>query len=108
MAEDWLELLKEMVPRISRVAVVMYGSGTAPGDGLYYLRSIQAEAHSKHLKMAGIRVNNPGEIERGISGIARERDGALIVTPDLTTTLYRDAIIRMTLRYRVPAMYPFR
>jgi putative ABC transport system substrate-binding protein len=102
-----LELLKEMVPRISRVAV-MYGSGTAPGDGLYYLRSIQAEAHSKHLKMAGIRVNNPGEIERGISGIAREPDGALIVTPDLTTTLYRDAIIRMTLRYRVPAMYPFR
>ena len=107
MAGKWLELLKEMVPRISRVAV-MYGSGTAPGDGLYYLRSIQAEAHSKHLKMAGIRVNNPGEIERGISGIAREPDGALIVTPDLTTTLYRDAIIRMTLRYRVPAMYPFR
>jgi hypothetical protein len=68
-----------MVPRISRVAV-MYGSGTAPGDGLYYLRSIRAEAHSKHLKMAGIRVNNPGEIERCISGIAREPDGALIVT----------------------------
>ena len=65
MAGKWLELLKEMVPRISRVAV-MYGSGTAPGDGLYYLRSIQAEAHSKHLKTAGIRVNNPGEIERVI------------------------------------------
>jgi putative ABC transport system substrate-binding protein len=107
MAGKWLELLKEMVPRISRVAV-MYGSGTAPGDGLYYLRSIQAEAHSKHLKMAGIRVNNPGEIERGISGIAREPDGALIVTPDLTTTLYRSAIISMALRYRVPTMYPFR
>ena len=107
MAGKWLELLKEMVPRINRVAV-MYGSGTAPGDGLYYLRSIQAEAPSKHLKIIGIRVNNPGEIERGISGIAREPDGALIVTPDLTTTLYRDAIIRMTLRYRVPAMYPFR
>jgi putative ABC transport system substrate-binding protein len=70
MAGKWLELLKEMVPRISRVAV-MYGSGTAPGDGLYYLRSIQAEAPSKHLKIIGIRVNNPGEIERGISGLAK-------------------------------------
>ena len=61
MAGKWLELLKEMVPRISRVAV-MYGTGTAPGDGLYYLRSIQAQAHSKHLKMVGIRVKNPGGI----------------------------------------------
>jgi putative ABC transport system substrate-binding protein len=107
MAGKWLELLKEMVPHISRVAV-MYGTGTAPGDGLYYLRSIEAEAHSKHLKMIGIRVQNPGEIERDIGGIARDPDGALIVTPDLTTTLYRDAIIRTALRYRVPAMYPFR
>ena len=53
-----LELLKEMVPRISQVAV-MYGTGTAPGDGLYYLRSIQAEGYSKHVNVIGIRVKNP-------------------------------------------------
>jgi putative ABC transport system substrate-binding protein len=102
----WLEFLKEVAPHMSRVAV-MFGTGTAPGDGLYYLRPIQAEARSKHLKMVGIRVN-PGEIERDIRGFAREPDGALIVTPDLTTTLYRDAIINMASRYRVPVMYPFR
>ena len=103
----WLDLLKEMAPRINRVAV-MYGTGTAPGDGLYYLQSIKAEAHAKHLKAIGIRVKNPGEIEQDISGLAREPDGALIVTPDLTTTLYRGTIIKTTLRYRVPAMFPFR
>jgi putative ABC transport system substrate-binding protein len=103
----WLELLKEMAPRISRVAI-MFGTGTAPGDGLYYLRPIQAEAHSKHMKAIGIRVKNPVEIERDIRGFAREPDGALIVTPDLTTTLYREAIIDMALQYRVPVMYPFR
>ena len=103
----WLDLLKEMAPRINRVAV-MYGTGTAPGDGLYYLQSIKAEAYSKHLKAIGIRVKNPGEIEQDISGLASEPDGGLIVTPDLTTTLYRGAIIKTTLRYRVPAMYPFR
>jgi putative ABC transport system substrate-binding protein len=86
----------------------MYGTGTAPGNGLYYLRSLQAEAHSRHLKMIGIRVKNPSEIERDIKGIAREADGGLIVTPDLTTTLYRGAIIDTTLRHRVPTMYPFR
>ena len=103
----WLDLLKEMAPRINRVAV-MYGTGTAPGDGLYYLQSIKAEAHAKHLKAIGIRVKNPGEIEQDISGLAMEPDGALIVTPDLTTTLYRGTIIKTTLRYRVPAMFPFR
>jgi putative ABC transport system substrate-binding protein len=103
----WLDLLKEMAPRINRVAV-MYGIGTAPGDSLYYLESIKAEAHSKHLKAIGIRVKNPGEIEQDIGELANEPDGALIVTPDLTTTLYRGAIINTALRYRVPAMFPFR
>ena len=107
VAGKWLDLLKEMAPRINRVAV-MYGTGTAPGDGLYYLRPIQAEAHSRHLKTIGIRVKNPGEIEQDIRETAREPDGALIVTPDLTTTLYRSAIINTALRYRVPAMFPFR
>ena len=60
------------------------------------------------MKAIGIRVKNPGEIEQDISEVAREPDGALIVTPDLTTTLYRGAIINTTLRYRVPAMFPFR
>jgi putative tryptophan/tyrosine transport system substrate-binding protein len=107
IAGKWLDLLKEMAPRTNRVAV-MYGTGTAPGDGLYYLRPIQAEAHSRHLKAIGIRVKNLGEIEQDIRETAREPDGALIVTPDLTTTLYRDGIIRAALQYRVPAMYPFR
>ena len=106
-AQQWVGLLKEMAPNISRVAV-MYGTGTAPGGGLYYLRSLRAEAHSKHLKIIGIRVKNPDEIERDVKGIAREPDGGLIVTPDLTTTLYRNAIINTTLRYRVPTIYPFR
>jgi putative ABC transport system substrate-binding protein len=87
-----------MAPRTARVAV-LFGTGTAPGDGLYYLRPIQAEARSKHLKIIGIRVKNPGEIEQDIREFAKEPDGALIVTPDLTTTLYRDAIIAMALRY---------
>jgi len=106
-ARQWVGLLKEMAPNISRVAV-MYGTGTAPGGGLYYLQSLRAEAHSKHLKIIGIRVKNPDEIERDVKGIAREPDGGLIVTPDLTTTLYRNAIINTTLRYRVPTIYPVR
>jgi putative ABC transport system substrate-binding protein len=107
VARQWVGLLKEMAPGIRRLAV-MYGTGTAPGGGLYYLRSLRAEAHSKHLEMIGIRVKNPGEIERDIKEIARAPDAGLIVTPDLTTTLYRGAIINTTLRYRVPTMYPFR
>jgi putative ABC transport system substrate-binding protein len=107
VAGKWLELLEEMAPGISQVAV-MYGTGTAPGDGLYYLRSVEAAARSKQVKVIAIQVKNAGEIEQDISGLGRQPHGALIVTPDLTTTLYRGAIISTALRHRLPAMYPFR
>jgi putative ABC transport system substrate-binding protein len=107
VAGKWLELLKEIVPSIRRVAV-LFGTGTAPSDGLYYLRSVRAAAHSKHVNVISIRVKSAGEIEQDVSGFAREPHGALIVTPDLTTTFYRRAIVSTTLRHRLPAMYPFR
>ena len=88
----------------STADVHLQGRQDAPGR----LGSLQAEAHSRHLKIMGIRVQNLSEIERDIKEIARAPDAGLIVTPDLTTTLYRGAIINTTLRYRVPTMYPFR
>jgi hypothetical protein len=75
VAGKWLELLEEMAPGISQVAV-MYGTGTAPGDGLYYLRSVEAAARSKQVKVIAIQVKNAGEIEQDISGLGRQPHGA--------------------------------
>jgi putative ABC transport system substrate-binding protein len=74
VAGKWLDLLKEMAPRINRVAV-MYTTGTAPGDGLYYLQSIKAEAYSKHLKAIGIRSRIPVRLSK-TSGGSRARAAA--------------------------------
>ena len=105
--EKWLQFLKEIAPQISRVAV-LYGSGTAPGAGSYYTRPIEAAAGSMNLKVSSIRVNNINAIEQDVNGFATEPNGALIVTPDMTTTLLRSTIIRAAAYYRLPAIYPFR
>src|SRR5271166_2399525 len=107
LGEDWLKLRKEIAPRISKVAVI-FGAGTAPGDGLYYMRPLQAAAPSVDVTVIATQVKNAGEIEQDIGNFAREPNGALLVTPDLSTTLYRSAIISAALRHRLPAMYPFR
>ena len=103
----WFQLVKEIAPQISRVAV-LFGSGTAPGAGSFYVRSVEAAAGSVNVRVMTIRVNNTTDIVQDLRGFAKEPGGALIVTPDMTTTLLRGAVISAAARYRLPATYPFR
>jgi putative ABC transport system substrate-binding protein len=106
-AGKWLELLKEMAPRTDRVAV-LFGTSTAPGGGSYYQQSLQATGRSMDVEVIAVQVKNAVEIEQELSGFARKTNGALIVTPDQTTTVYRDALVDAAARHRLPAIYPFR
>ena len=107
VGEKWLQLLKEIAPQINRVAV-LFGSGTAPGAGSYYTRPIEVAASSMNLEVRTIRVNRIREIAQDMEELATKPNGAVIVTPDMTTTLLRSAIIRGAAYYRLPAIYPFR
>jgi putative tryptophan/tyrosine transport system substrate-binding protein len=82
---DWLRLLKEIAPSTNRVAV-MVGTGTAPGGGSYYLRVIEAAARAVEVNVITFQVKNAGEIEQDVREFASRAPGALIVTPDMTTT----------------------
>jgi putative ABC transport system substrate-binding protein len=103
----WIELLKEIVPGISRVAII-FNPKTAPGGGAYYLRLIKDAAASSALNVVPAPINDDNEIESAIETFTRQSGGGLIVGPDLTTTNHRATIIAAAARHRLPAVYPFR
>ncbi|MBI2751172.1 MAG: ABC transporter substrate-binding protein [Burkholderiales bacterium] len=107
LGSKWLELLKEVSPRVTRVAV-MFNPKTAGGGGSYYLRFVEDAAASIAMKMTAARIQDAGEIERAIDAFTREPNGGLIVLPDFTTVAHRELIVSLAARHRLPAVYPFR
>jgi putative tryptophan/tyrosine transport system substrate-binding protein len=100
-----LELLKEIAPRVSRVAVLR--DTTVPG-GIGQLGSIQAVAPSFGAELSSIDVRNAPEIERAVTAFARGSNGGLIVLSSATGVVHRELIITLAARHRLPATYPSR
>jgi putative tryptophan/tyrosine transport system substrate-binding protein len=103
----WLELLKEVAPRIKRVAFI-FNPKLAPGGGSYYTRLIEASAPSFGVTPTVAPVHDAADIERAIGEFVREPNGGLVVLPDAATLVNRKLIIALADRYRVPAIYAFR
>ena len=102
----WLELLKELAPRISRVAV-MFNPDTAP-HAEYYVRPFEVAAASLAVKPSTAPVRSVTDIEQAIFDLGRPTASGLIVLPDTFTTVHRRAIISAAASSNVPAIYPFR
>jgi putative tryptophan/tyrosine transport system substrate-binding protein len=106
LSGKWLELLKEIAPNLTRVAVVR-DSSLAAGIGQY--AAIQAVASpSLRVELAPIDVKDTAEMERDIIAFAREQNGGLIVTGSLAAVMHRKLIIALALQHRLPNVYPFR
>ena len=106
LSGKWLELLKEIAPNLTRVAVLR--DPARPAD-IGQFAVIQAMAPSSFaLDLVPIDLRDPGEIEHGIAAFAREPNGGLIVTTSPLAATYRDLIISLTTRYRLPNVYAFR
>ena len=101
----WLSMLKEMTPRLTRVAL-MANPKTTLYD--YFLRSAEAAAPRLSIEMVPSRVENPAEIERAIESIARAPGGGLLIAPDGTMLRNRGLIIDLAARNKLPAVYPER
>jgi putative tryptophan/tyrosine transport system substrate-binding protein len=102
MGGKWLELLKEVAPRVTRVAVLR-DLTMAGGPG--QLGAIQAMAPSLGVELRPIDVADPGEIERAITTFAQRSNGGLIVTGTPGATRHRALIIELAARHRLPAIY---
>jgi ABC-type uncharacterized transport system substrate-binding protein len=98
----WLELLKEIAPRIERVAFLQ-NPAVAAGPGQF--GAIQAAAPSLGVEVRPIKVRDAGETERAITAFARSGNGGLIVAGGAQAALPRDVIIKLATRHRLPALY---
>jgi putative ABC transport system substrate-binding protein len=98
----WLELLKEIAPSVTRVAVLR-DPAIAAGSG--QLSAIQSVAPSFGVELIPVGVRDAGEIERAITAFARSSNGGLIVTGSTLAAGHRDLIITLAARHRLPAVY---
>src|SRR5262245_30865694 len=106
MAGKWLELLKEIAPRVDRVAFV-FNPATATYFE-YWLKPFKATAASFGVEAITAPVRDMSELESVIGAQAREPNGGLIVMPDTFTDAHRVEITSLAARYRLPAVYPYR
>jgi putative ABC transport system substrate-binding protein len=98
----WLELLKQIAPNVTRVAVLR---DPALPSGTGQFGAIQTVAPSLGVEVIPVNVRDASEIERAVAGFARTANGSLIVTPSGLTIGYRDLIITLTDRHKLPAIY---
>jgi putative ABC transport system substrate-binding protein len=104
LAGKWLELLKQIAPHITRVAVIQNPTNpTAAG----YLRVIDAAAPALGLQLTTVAVHDAASIERAIDAYARDSSVGLILLPELSMTSYRELIVARAALHRLPAVYPF-
>jgi len=102
MTGKWVELLKEIAPGVTRVAVLRDAASTS---GIGTLGAIQSVASSFGMELTPVGVSDAGEIERGVTAFAHASNGGLIVTGNTLTIVHRELIITLAARHRLPAVY---
>ena len=102
MSGKWLELLKEIAPRVTSAALLR-DPATPQGTGQF--GAIQSVAPSLGLEVNPVDVRDAGEIERAVAAFARRSNGGLIVTGSSSAFVHRDLIITLAARYKLPAVY---
>jgi len=105
ISAKWLEVLKEIAPGITRVAVIRDPTARSGGG---QLGAIQAVAPSLGVELKPIDPRDADSIERGLSAFSREPKGGLIVTTSRLARVHRELIVSLAARHRLPAIYAFR
>ena len=101
----WLELLKEITPGTERVALIGNPEVIFTKS---FMRSLEAVAPSFGVKPVAAEVRGVVDIERAVDAFAREPRGGLLMVPEFTASMHRELIFRLAVRYRLPAVHPFR
>jgi len=105
MSGKWLELLKEIAPRVTRAAVLR---DPAVASGIGQFGAVQIVAPSLGVELSPVDVRDAGEIERAVTEFARGLNGGLIVTGSAAAIVHRELIATLAARHRLPAVYPGR
>ena len=101
----WLELLKQIAPRVTRVGLLRDASNVAE-IGLF--GAVRSAAPAMGMDSSPLTLRDAGETERDVTAFAREPNGGLIVLGGAAAAVRRDQIITLAARYQLPAVYPDR
>jgi putative ABC transport system substrate-binding protein len=102
----WVELLKEIAPRVARVAFLFNPATATYAE--YYLNSFKAAASSFAVEAIAAPVHDMSEVESVVAAQAQESNSGLIVMPEAFAITHRVEITSLAARYRLPAIYPYR
>jgi putative tryptophan/tyrosine transport system substrate-binding protein len=103
VSAKWLELLKEVAPGVTRVAVLRDLT-----IGIGHLAAIQAVAPGLGVELTPIGLRDAHEIERAIAAFARGSNDGMIVPPTTSALIHRELITAVAARHKLPAVYGFR
>jgi ABC-type uncharacterized transport system substrate-binding protein len=102
LSGKWLELIKQIAPGVTRVAVLRDPAVTS---GIGQFAVIQAVAPSLGVEVSAINVRDAGEIERAVAAFARSPNGGLILTASALAVVHRELIIALAAQHKLPAVY---
>ena len=106
MSGKWIEPLKEIAPRVTRVAFLFNPVTATFAD--YFLIPFKAAAKSVGLEAIAAPVHDTSELASAVAAHAREPNGGLLIMPDAFTVARRAEITSLAARHHLPAVYPFR
>jgi putative tryptophan/tyrosine transport system substrate-binding protein len=105
MSGKWLELLKQIAPRVTRAAVIRDPSEPA---GMGQWGAIQALAPSLGVEVSPVDARDTDDMERSVTAFVGSSNGGIVVTGSAATTVHREKIVSLAARHRLPAVYPYR
>jgi putative ABC transport system substrate-binding protein len=98
----WLELLKELAPRVTRVAVLR-DPGFSAGIGLF--GAIQSAASFAGVEITPVNMRDAIDMERTLAAFASAPNGGMILTPSPLAFVHRDRVIALAAKHKLPAVY---
>src|SRR5262249_61930525 len=101
----WLDLLKQIAPHLTRVAVIR---DPTTDSGIGQMAAIQGVAPLFGVELNAVGLRDAGEIERAITAFARGSNAGVIVVAGALANVHRELIITLAARHRLPAGYPYR
>ena len=104
IGSKWVEILKEIAPRVERVGLILHPE-TLPN--IEILTAAKAAAPSLKVEVTALGVHNADEIARAVSAFATEPNRGLISAPHAVTLLNSNLIVELSAHYRLPAIYSF-
>jgi putative ABC transport system substrate-binding protein len=104
-AGKWLEVVKELAPSVTRVAIVLAKASQLVGENFYH--SLQAAAGSLGVETTAIRIDGAADVQAGIDAFALQPNGGLVMAADVSL-FSRATVIELAARHGLPAIYPQR